>query len=126
MEEERLDLLAASLRADSTDTPSLIEALAAKLEASLPTQTTVARKATRFLSSQKRVESVLVKLGEDSYELSIAGNQARATRRRMVGGIAIRNEELSLDAWLNRLTQALSSEAERSEAARLALEQLLR
>ena len=125
MEEEPLDLLAASLRADSTDTRSLIEALAAKLEAALPTQTAVDRKAARLFSGKKRVESVKVELGENTYELSIAGDTAKATRRKTVGGIAIRNEKLSLDEWLRGLTQALSAEAGRSEAARIALEHLL-
>jgi hypothetical protein len=126
VEEEPLDLLAASLRADSTDTRSLIEALAAKLESALPTQTTIDRKAARLFSNKKRVESVKVVLGENTYELSIAGDTAKPTRRKTVGGIAIRNENLSLDEWLSGLTHALSAEAGRSEAARIALEQLLR
>lgn len=126
MEEEHLDLLAASLRADSTDTRSLIEALAAKLEAALPTQTAVERKAVRLFSSKKLVESVKVVLGDHTYELSIAGDTVQPTRRKTVGGIAIRNETLSLDDWLSGLTQALNAEAGRSEAARIALEQLLR
>lgn len=125
MEDEHLDLLAASLRADSTDTRSLVEALAAKLEAALPAQTAIDRKPARLFSSQKRVESVKVVLGEHTYELSIAGDSAKATRRKTVGGIAIRNEKLSLDEWLSGLTQALSAEAGRSEAARVALEDLL-
>lgn len=125
MEQEPLDLLAASLRADATDTRSLIEALAAKLEAALPTQTAVDRKAARMFSSKKQVKSVKVELGEITYELSIAGDTSDATRRKRVGGIAIRNEKLSLDEWLSGLTQALSTEAGRSEAARIALERLL-
>ena len=125
MEEDHLDLLAASLRADSSDTRALVEALAAKLEGALPTATVVERKAVRLLSSRKRVEKVTIKLGDDTYTLALAGASAKCGRRKTVGGIAIRNEELSLHDWLVHVTDALRAEAERSEAARAALERLL-
>jgi hypothetical protein len=55
----------------------------------------------------------------------MAGEMARAARSKTVGGIAIRNEQLSLDDWLTSLTVALDAEAKRSEAVRSALERLL-
>jgi hypothetical protein len=125
VEDEHFDLLAASLRADASDTQALLEALAAKLEAALPNACVVERKATRLLSSTKRVDRLTVKLGDDAFALSVSGGGARAERRKTVGGIAIRNEELSLDDWLRGLEAALRTEAERSEAARMALQRLL-
>jgi hypothetical protein len=125
VEEERLDLLAGSLRADSSDARTLIEALATKLEAALPNQTLVERKATRPFSRTKRVERIAISLGEHSYKLSMIGGSATATRSKAVGGITIRNEDLSLDEWLSNLTAALGAEAKRSETARIALERLL-
>lgn len=125
MEERHLDLLAATLRADSSDTRALVEALGVKLEEALPRVTVVERKATRLFTKDKRVEKITVRLGQDSYVLTMSADNARAARSKTVGGITIRNEELSLDEWLRGLTQALASEAERSEAVRAALERLL-
>lgn len=125
MESENLDLLAASLRADSSDTRALLEALAAKFEQALPNATTVERKPTRLLSNAKRVQRLTIKLGDDTYTLSIADETAKPERRKTVGGIAIRSDELPLDEWLNTLIAALKAESGRSEAARVALERLL-
>ena len=125
MEERQLDLFAATLRADSSDTRALVEALGAKLEDALPGSAVIERKATRLFSKDKRVEKITIRLGQDSYTLSISGDNARAQRSKTVGGIAIRNEELSLDEWLRGLTHALAAEAKRSEAGRIALERLL-
>lgn len=125
MEEERLDTVAGSLRADSSDTRTLIEALARKLEAALPNQTVVERKATRPFSRAKRVVRITIGLGETDYTLSMVAGSARATRSKTVGGIVIRNEDLSVDEWLSSLTAALDAEAKHSEAARIALERLL-
>ena len=125
MQDEQLDLLAASLRADSSNTRTLVEALAAKLEAALPSSTSVERRGTRLFAKDKRVEKITISLGQDSYTLEMAGENARAARSKTVGGIAIRNEQLSLDDWLTSLTAALGAEAKRSEAVRSALERLL-
>ncbi len=125
MAEEHFDLLLASLRGDASDTRTLMEALAAKLEEALPHKTLVARKSSRLFSADKRVERISISLDQDQYDLSMVGGSARATRSKTVGGIAIRNEQLQLDEWLASLTVALESEAERSEAVRVALERLL-
>lgn len=125
MEEEHLDLVAGSLRADSSDTRTLIETLATKLEEALPSETVVERKATRLFVGTKHVERITVSVGEHQYGLSMVGGSARASRSKIVGGIAIRNEDLPLDEWLSGLTAALGTEAKRSETARIALERLL-
>jgi hypothetical protein len=125
VEERHLDLLAASLRADTSDTRALMEALAAKLEEALPGETVVARKAAGLLSRHKRVERITVTLDQDTFTVSIAGESAKAARSKTVGGIAIRNEPLPLDDWLSSLTAALEDQAKRSEAARIALQRLL-
>ncbi len=125
MEEERFDLVAASVRADASDARALAEALATKLCAALPDQTTVRRRATRRLSREKRVESVEVRLGEDTFSLILGGAGALTQRARTVRGVVIKREELPLDRWLGALDQALAEEARRSQTARVALEQLL-
>jgi hypothetical protein len=119
------DLLASSLRADAADTRSLVEALAAKLEHALPAETRVERKATRFFSGEKRVARIDVRLGDLGYALRVEDDRAQTRRTRSSGGIVIKSEELSLDAWIEALAADLRAEAQRSESTRLALERLL-
>ena len=123
MEQPRdFDLLAASLRADAVDLKAFVEALATKLEGSFPERVRVER-AGRL--GPKRVKRVAVELDDDSYELEHDGGRVTCRRRNVVRGIALRNQELDLDAWIDELSRGLLVESERSERGRLALERLL-
>ncbi len=125
MAERQFDLAASSLRADASDSRALAEALAEKLGAALPNQTTTRRQAARFLSRDKRLERVEVQLGDETFVLALAGDLAQTSVAKTVRGVVIKRQELPLDAWLDALSEALSVEAGRSEAARLSLERLL-
>jgi hypothetical protein len=117
-----LDLIASSLRADASDTRALAEALAVKLEGALPQQTRVERRSRGFLSRTKEVRRLEVDCGDYRYVLEPDG---RATRAHEVRGITLKNEPLSLDAWIDALARDLGEMAEASEQGRLALERLL-
>ncbi len=125
MEERRFDFAASSLRADASDSRALAEVLAAKLGEALPDQTRTRRRGGRLLSREKRLESVEVQLGEETFVLSLSGETAQTTRAKTVRGVVIRRQELPLDAWLEALSDALGDEAQRSETSRLSLERLL-
>ncbi len=125
MAERQFDLAASSLRADASDARALAEALASKLGEALPDQTKIRRRGGRLLSRDKRLESVEVRLGEDTFVLSLSGEKAETSRAKTVRGVVIKRQELPLDAWLDALSDALGAEAQRSEAARLSLERLL-
>jgi hypothetical protein len=125
MTERRFDLAASSLRADASDARALAEALASTLCEALPDQTRTRRQGGRLLSREKRLERVEVQLGEETFVLSLAGNKAETSRAKTVRGVVIKRQELSLDAWLEALSEALDAEAQRSETARLSLERLL-
>jgi hypothetical protein len=116
------DLVAASLRADASDTRSLTEALAVKLEGALPQQTRVERRSRGLLSRRSEIRRVEVDCGDYRYTLAADGV---ATRAHEVRGIVLKNEPLALDAWIDALARDLSEQARTSEAARLALERLL-
>jgi hypothetical protein len=125
MAEHRIDLAASSLRADASDSRTLAEALAAKLTDALPDQTKTIRQGGRFLSRDKRLERLEVQLGDEAFVLTLSGQRAQAILAKTVRGVVIKRQELALDAWLDALSEALSTEAERSETARLSLERLL-
>jgi hypothetical protein len=125
VEPQRFDLAAGLLRADSLDAQALAEALATKLATALPEHTAVRRKSFGLLSREKRVERIDVKLGEETFSLSLSGRAAQATRAKIVGGIVIKRDVLDLEPWLRALDDALAAEARRSETARVALERML-
>jgi hypothetical protein len=116
------DLLAASLRADTRDLRAFVEALATKLEGAFPERVRVERGGRL---SGRRVRTVAVDLGGDSYELEQDDGRVACRRRTVVRGIALKTEELDLDAWIEALSRDLVDEAERSERGRTALERLL-
>jgi len=119
-----VELVAASLRASSSDLKTFVEVLADKLEGALPGRVLVERKSVRFLAKEKRVDRIECQLGDARYVLSTR-NGLELRRAKAVRGVVLKTEELSFDEWLGALAQALADEARTSEQARLALEQLL-
>jgi hypothetical protein len=119
-----LDLLAASLRADSTDVRAFVESLAAKLEEAVPGRVRVERRRTGMFGP-KTVRSLSVDLGDRRLELRAGGGSVQARCARLSGGIVLKNDAVETDAWLALLSEALAAEASRSEATRRALERLL-
>jgi hypothetical protein len=121
---EDLDLLAASLRADAGDLDAFVAALAVKLEGALPDQVEVERGGSLF-GGRKRVRRIEVTLGDQRYEAEPDHGRVTCRRRSVVRGIALKTQELDLDAWIAALSQDLVEEADRSERGRQALARLL-
>ena len=119
-----LDLLAASLRADSSDLHAFVESLAAKLEETVPGRVRVDRRRSGMFGP-KAVRSVAVDLGDLRLELRADGGAVQTRCARLSAGIVLKNEVLETDVWLATLSQALAVEARRSETTRKALERLL-
>jgi hypothetical protein len=119
-----IDALAASLRADASDTAAFLEALAARLEGALPGQVEVERKG-RLLGGAKRVRRISVRIGDSHYEIAGDGGALTARRRNVVRGIALKSEELGVDEWIDGLSADLLELAQSSERGRVALERLI-
>ena len=119
-----MDLLAASLRADSSDLSAFVESLTAKLEEAMPGRVRVDRRRSGMFGP-KSVRSVSVDLGDRRLELRTDGGTVQTRCARLSGGIVLKNEALDTDAWLATLSEALAGEAQRSETTRKALERLL-
>jgi hypothetical protein len=116
------DLVAASLRADESDVRGFVEALAAKLEQSLPGRCRVRRSG---LLGRGSVRRITVELGDGRYELTHEDGSATARRSSVVRGISLKTDTVGLDEWIDALAAELVAEAGRSERGRLALERLL-
>jgi hypothetical protein len=119
-----LHLLAASLRADASDLGAFVESLAARLEDALPGRVHVSRGRGRMFGP-KQVGKIALDAGDRRLELEYKGGVLETKCARLSGGIVLKTETVDTDAWLAALTEALAAEAERSEAARKALERLL-
>jgi hypothetical protein len=119
-----LDLVAASLRADAADLDAFVEALAVRLEGALPGQVEVERKGG-LIGGNKRVRRIEVSLGDQRYEADVDRGRVTCRRRSVVRGIALKTQELDLDAWIDALSRDLVDESERSERGRQALARLL-
>lgn len=121
----QVEMLASSLRASSTDLKAFMEALAVKLEGSLPGQTTVVRE-NRLFSREHPVREIAVNLGDYQYRISKERQGPLVTQRaKSVRGIVLKTEQIPMDAWISDLAQALAQEAVHSTQARAALEQFL-
>lgn len=121
----QVDLLAASLRADTTDLKAFLEALAVKLEGAMPDQTVVTRQ-NKLFSKEHPVREILIALDEYQYRIS---HQERgplfAQRAKVVRGIVLKTDQLSIDQWISELAGSLARQAEQSLSARVALERFL-
>jgi len=121
----QMEMLAASLRADSTDNRAFLEALAAKLSGSLPNQTTVIRHSSIF-SREHPVKEIAVTMGDYQYRIGREKQGPIMTQRaKVVRGIVLKTEQISMDQWIDELAGALAHEAEHSAQARIALERFL-
>jgi hypothetical protein len=119
-----LELLAASLRADSGDLGAFVEGLAAKLEDVLPGRAKVERRRSGMFGP-KAVSRIAVELGERRLELRAGQGAIETISARLSGGIVLKREPVATDTWLAMLSESLAAEAARSEQTRQALERLL-
>ena len=117
-------MLAASLRADSSDLSAFVESMAAKLEEAVPGRVRVDRRRAGMFGP-KSVRSLSVDLADRRLELRADRGVVQCRCAKLSGGIVLKNEELETEAWLAMLSEALAAEASRSEATRRALERLL-
>ena len=77
------------------------------------------------LLSRGTVAEVVVILEEEQFSISKQHGRLVPTVAKVMGGIAIRHDTLTVGEWTQRLAERLSREAERSEEARQALLRLV-
>ncbi|GAC1628247.1 MAG: hypothetical protein NVS4B7_17420 [Ktedonobacteraceae bacterium] len=121
----QMELLAASLRSDSTDARAFLEALAAKLAGSLPDQTLVTRHSGLF-SREHPVKEITVTMGDYQYRIGRERQGPITTQRaKVVRGIVLKTEQIPMEQWIEELAEALAQIAASSAQARSALERFL-
>ena len=108
-------MVAAALRADTSDLRSFLDVLAAKLADALPGHVNVQVEPGLF-KKDKRVQSLRVALDSDSYQLRWNHDSLEPT---------INNGVLPLDDWMNQLWKRLREQARVTSEGRAALSQLI-
>ena len=121
----QMEMLAASLRSDSTDVKAFLEALASKLSGSLPNQTIVTRHSGLF-SREHPVKEITVNLGDYQYRISRERQGPVMTQRaKIVRGIVLKTDQVPMEQWIEELAGALADVAANNSQARIALERFL-
>jgi hypothetical protein len=119
-----IDLLAAALRADTSELGTFVEALAVKLEEAVPGSVRVQRRRDG-LFGPKLVRRIALDTDTERLELSRDGDRIETSCSRLSGGIVLKREMFATDVWLQRLGAALAEQAASSRTTRQALERLL-
>lgn len=118
-----LELATTAILADAHDTRQLLKLLARQLAGALGERVTVEREG-RFKKTDE-IKSLTVAVGTEDF---IATSDKRGVETAIAhssAGIRIRTEKVAPGAWLRRLLDELSKEAETNQAARLAIEGLV-
>ncbi len=119
-----IDLVTASLRADTSDLRAFVEALATKLEGAVPGAVTVERRRDGMFGP-KQVRRIALDAGGQRLELRADGASINTRCARLSAGIVLKNEEMPTDEWLRAMGEALAEQARSSLTTRQALERLL-
>src|ERR1700753_693648 len=96
-----IELVTASLRADSSDLGAFVEALAVKLEAPLPNGVGVERRGGLF--GAKKVRQIAVDAGDTRLRLDRDGANVQTSRARLSGGVVVKNERIHTHERLHGL-----------------------
>lgn len=125
----RVDLLAAQLRADAGDVDTFFGVLVVKLRDALGDRVTVEGGSRGLRRRDRPPTGVAVDLTEAGEGMVLRAERVAAgvqcTAARPVRGIVVSNRTVPMGEWLQLLADGLARQAERSEATRRALGELL-
>ncbi len=116
------DLLAAALRADTSDLHAWMAALGVKLAGALPDRVTLRHSG---MLGRGPVEGLSADLGQWRFGLRLDHGHIVAERTHVVRNIALKSEALALDDWIDALAHSLAEISAISARERAALLNLL-
>ena len=122
-----IDLQAAvvSLESSASDGKMLLRLLVSELGEVLGDRLTVERSGGGFRKKSSEIKRISIRLGDEDLEAIADGPSINCTIGHSSGGIRIRSEKTEMSQWLSRLLSILSAEAQRSQATRQALENIV-
>ena len=122
-----LDMIASSLRLDTSDIENSLTALAELLRSISPNGVKIRQRTKGLFSKETLIEEISIRLGDQLYAItnSKSSNPIVCSRSKIVRDIVIKTDELTMDKWAASLAQQAALEAERSAASRAALNRIL-
>lgn len=116
-----VDVLAACLTRDEEETGDLFEFLAKKLELTLPGRVKIHRTGGLFAKAHP-VDEISLQLRDRHFTLHRGKAEAPEARvRKVVRGVILRTEDLSVPEWIEQLAEELATLARSSAETRDAL-----
>ena len=114
------DLSAAYVRKAQGDLQAFMEGLAARLEPALPNAVTVTRKRRSLFSNATRTTAIVLTTDTGLLTLSLDQGRLEARRTKVVRGVSIGSQVISVPAWLEeltRMTAVAGADAQASQAS---------
>jgi hypothetical protein len=111
------DLDAAYLRRSQVELSAFVEALAVRLEGSLPGRVEIDRRRDGFLSKTSHVARIVLRCDQAIYELSLSKGQLTVSRAKLVRGVKISSVNLKPSEWLGEVRREVQTLAEQAGAA---------
>jgi hypothetical protein len=118
------DMLAASLRADTSEMGTFLNVLGRKLVDALPEQVRLERERKRFRETD-RIRKIEVTLEDYQFDLEEVNGRPVSTISHVVRGMRLKSDEVGLDVWIDTLSRQLAAAAARSAKSRDAIAGLL-
>ncbi|MGI3904083.1 MAG: hypothetical protein ACRYGP_23295 [Janthinobacterium lividum] len=119
------DLAAAWSRRAGTDIRAFAEALATRLEAALPGRVAIERRRDGLFSATSHVSRLAVSFDGCLFTLAMEHGHWAAKRAKVVRGVTIGSEDVSVPAWLDDLVRRTQALGEGAGAAHAALQDFL-
>jgi len=125
MGEWSFETLAASLRADVTDLKTFHEVLAQKLEQALGQGAVEIKRSGFRWQADRPLTKLSVNFGDVRLEAEKNSLGMSYKQTKLVRGIALKSDIVSLETWLDSLSKALWAHAAANQATRQVLENFL-
>ena len=122
---DTFDIYSAWMRRSNGDMHAFLEALAVRLEQSLPGMVQVQRKRDGLFARTQHVSSISLQLGNFQFVLQKEPAGIKTSRTKIVRGVTLKSDDLSLADWLSAVDAELKTAAADAEKSHSVLREFL-
>ncbi|MDD2796211.1 hypothetical protein [Acidocella sp.] len=124
MSELDFDMQAAWLRRFSADAQSNLGAFALRLKEAMPALVTIQEK-KGFFAKTGTITGISIELGENRYQLELAGGRLQASIAMVVRGVTLSTKTMDPAEWFARLTQETATASAHAQSLSASLQQFM-
>ena len=122
---DTFDIYSAWMRKSNGDMHAFLEALGVRLEQSLPGMVQVQRKRDGLFAKTQHVVGISLQLGNFQFVLQKEPAGLKTSRTKVVRGITLKSDDLSLADWLTAVDAELKTAAADAEKSHSVLREFL-